>query len=242
MKILSLALVAAIVPLALLTACGNSVVGGGGQTSTGGGGNATTTTTATGLGGGACDPWTDFPGLSTVTVSFKNNTGMPIYLPMSCTDVVYTITPASGSTTSYVYDPSCLQTCQDLQTQPQYDCGACLEQTRRIDAGATHTLTWNGTGLGPYVDMDAACWQGGVAYGKCTDKVQAPAGSYTFGATAYSACGDSGGACTCTEEGACAGSPTGTQATGTPASINFPAANAVEVVFDTCAFGCPGGG
>jgi hypothetical protein len=240
MKILSLALAAAIVPLALLTACGNSVVGGGGQTSTGGGGNTNTTTT--GLGGGACDPWTDFPGLSTVTVSFKNNTGMPIYLPMSCTDVVYTITPPNAAdSTRYVYDPSCLQTCQDLQTQPQYDCGACPEQSRRIEAGATYTLTWDGTGLGPYVDMPAACWSGGQAQSKCTNKVRASAGSYTFGATAYSTCGSSGGACTCTADGACAGG-SGSQAMGTPASINFPAANAVEVVFDTCAFGCPGGG
>lgn len=238
MKILSLALAAAIVPLALLTACGSSVVGGGGQTSTGGGGN--TTTTDTGLGGGACDPWHDYPSVAMVTVSFKNNTGVPIYLPMNCTNVIYTITPPNpGDTTQYVYDPSCLQTCEDLQTQPQYECGACLEQTRRIEAGATHTLTWSGTGLGPYVDMDAACWQGGVAYGKCTDQVQAVAGSYTFGATAYSACGEGGSACTCTEEGACAGSPTGSQAMGTPAIISFPGANAVEVVFDVCAFGCP---
>lgn len=231
MKTVALALAAALVPLALLTACGSSVTGGGGN-------GGTTTSTNTNAGGGTCDPYSDFDGPASVTVNFKNETGLDIYLPMGCSTIQYSITPPAGTdpSISYSYDSSCLQTCADLMHESQYECGACLPQVRKIAAGATYTTTWDGTGLTAYRDMPAACWMNGTATSKCASRAAAPTGTYTFGATAYDSCGTG---CTCSGE-VCNGDPSGPGAQATPVTLTYPGSTTVDVIFPNCAFGCPG--
>src|SRR5689334_6306667 len=68
-----------------LAGCGSSVVAGTG------GGNSS----SSGSGGGSdsCAVFADAESAGSVTVRFRNNTGLPIYLPSQCTTISYDISP-----------------------------------------------------------------------------------------------------------------------------------------------------
>lgn len=211
--------------LALGAGCGSSV-----QTGTGGGGS--------GGGTNLCAGFADQQGTASVKVRFKNNTIQPIYLPSQCTLLSYSIDPVSGDDgVNYVFGGGCLQTCEALQTQGPIFCGACPEETYRIDPGQSRETTWDGTGLQGGFVMPAACWAPGNSTANgCSKVVAAAAGEYRVTVAGFAECS---GDCTCTADGVCNGSPSGLQALPNPAKVNFPTETSVDVVFDTCAFGCP---
>jgi len=220
--------------------CGSSVVdesrpGPGGSGAATGSGAASASSGA----GGACAAFADEEGQASVTVHFRNQSPMTVYLPVACGSVTYTIEPVTGSDgLSYVFDASCLQTCEALQTSPPATCGACMEQTLFIPSGGSRDVVWKGTALEPQVAMPEACFGFDEASGTCPRILAAAAGTYRIEATAYGSCGD--GPCPCTEDGICAGTATGQSALADPVKFDFPGAAEVEVVFGSCAFGCPG--
>lgn len=223
-----------------LAACGNSVDtndgGAGGTGGTGGtGGNIGGGGTG---GGGECAGYADEVGPGTVKVVFRNNTTQPIYLPGMCSEVDYQIKPSVADGSSYVYETSCLQTCEELQTSPQYLCGACQSLTYRVEAGSTLETTWDGTRLQQDLAMPEGCWFDQGFPSSCNQILAASPGQYKVDVLGYSECQ---GECACdAESGACVGgSVGGLMAYPNPASFSFPSANTVEVLFDTCAFGCP---
>lgn len=247
-----------------LAACDGSVTqgneggdgAGGGATSTsqGGSGGGTTTTTATTTTTSTttttatstttttatsqvCAPFADEQGTGTVTVRFRNNTGMPLYLPAGCSNVRYTIkTPGGGDpAVTYAYEPSCLQTCEELWTAPRYACGACAPMSYLLEPGGTRDVIWDGTGL-TYETMPTECYAYPDDAGGCSRIVTAPAGSYVVDALGYSGCE---GDCTCDVDGVCLGSASGAQAIPDPTTLSFPEDSLVEVLFGSCAFGCP---
>jgi hypothetical protein len=199
---------------------------------------STTTSSSTGS-GGACGGFEDATSPATVTVRFRNNTGLPVYLPGRCQGIDYPITPTSGSDgVTYNHEASCLQTCSDLQKDPPFACKPCAPTSYLLDIGATREITWDGTGLKDEVSMPAACWAQSPNDTACRQIVAAPAASYAIQALGYSSCG---AGCACDEKGLCNGAPEGLQAHADLVSFEFPAQNVVEVVFNTCAFGCTGG-
>src|SRR5512133_1726048 len=120
----------AVVSLALLMGCDPDVIvddgdGGGGTagtttvttTSTGGGGiggSTTVTTTTTGGGGSGgseelCAPYDDEPSAASVTVRFRNESGVNIYLPANCGFVRYDLTASNSPDVEFAFDPFCLQ-------------------------------------------------------------------------------------------------------------------------------------
>jgi hypothetical protein len=221
--------VAASLALAM-AACGSNVAtpgeGGGGQGGTGGN---------IGGAGGTCTTYADESGQKTVTVRFKNQTSQPIYLPGMCSGVQYAIRPTGGDDgTSYVYETSCLQTCEELQTDYPFDCGACAPLTYKLDAGQSLDVTWSGTHIQHGISMQQQCWFD-TPLGTCSQIHAAAAGQYTVDVMGYSQCS---GDCTCDPSGSCYGDPSGLMAYPNPASFSFPSDDLVEVVFDFCAFGC----
>lgn len=233
-----------------LVACGGSVetsnTGGSTSTGTGGNGGSGGNTGGTGGGsggiggsggaGGACAAYADQPGQGSVKVVFRNNSGQTIYLPGMCAGVDYLIVGAVDGTSGYVYDKSCLQTCEDLQSSYPFVCGACQPTTYRIEHGGTYETTWDGTRLLNNVAMPEACWFDGGNQSACSQIFAATAGKYHLEAYGYSGCE---GGCTCDPSGICFGSAAGSPAYHNPVQFNFPADKTVEVLFDTCAFGCP---
>lgn len=232
---------AAWIGLLLAAGCNGSVettpTGSGGNSSTTGGTTGATSSSSTGS-GGACAGFEDAQGTAPVTVRFRNDTGMPVYLPGMCEGIDYTIKPTTGDDgVTYNFDSSCLQTCAHLQTEPPFSCGACAERVYLIAPGATRDVVWDGTGLLHGIAMPAACWaepQGDI----CSKIVAAPAATYAVQAFGYSSCG---AGCTCDDQGVCFGVPEGQQAYADPVKFDFPTKNQVEVVFGVCAFGCAGG-
>jgi len=187
-------------------------------------------------GGGVCAGFADEAGAGTVTVRFRNDSMETIYLPALCDSLDYTIEPAGGSDgVSYAFSGSCLQTCEDLQTESQIACGACQQTTYQLLPGATREVVWAGTGLQGGIEMPAACWESPETGGTCGRVVAAPAGTYRAGALGFGSCS---GECNCDAEGLCVGSATGLEAYHEPVSFAFPTAAPVEVVFGVCTFGC----
>lgn len=232
-KAMAAAMVAA---MALGIGCGSSV-----ETNPGGGGHGVGGGQIAGgsVGGsGGCDGFADEQGPSTVTVTFRNNSGLPVYLPRMCDVVSYSMAAGTANDPlTYVYDSSCLQTCEDLQTQPGYDCGACMPTTIRIENGGTYQTTWDGTAL-KAAAMPASCWlDPQYAGSSCSQIVAAPAGSYNVQALGHMECQ---GACTCDATGLCEGTAAGSAAYSNTTTLSYPAQNAIEILFDNCAFGCPG--
>jgi hypothetical protein len=235
-----------------LVACESTVVrqgdgdGGGGSgggvtttrtTATGGAGGGSTTTSSTSTtSGDLCAPFADEHGTSSVTVRFRNDTGMPLYLPAGCSSVQYTIKPLGGDdpSVSYAYENACLQTCQDLWTSPPYACGACAPTTYLVEPGATRDVIWNGTGLTYSNAMPSECYAYPNSWG-CSRVVAAPPGAYVVDALGYSACE---GDCTCDANGVCYGYVNGAQAYPDPVTLSYPGDSLAEVVFGPCAFGC----
>jgi len=211
---------------------------GGSSTATTGATTGTMTGGTTGS-GGACGGFEDATGAAPVTVRFVNKTGLPVYLPGNCQGVDYLLNPTNGSDgATYSYDSSCLQTCADLQTNPPFVCGLCAPTSYLLDVGATREVTWNGTGLKYEVPMPSTCWAQPQNNGTCPQIVAAPAANYAIQGIGFSSCGPG---CTCDEKGICFGYPEGGKAYAELVKFNFPAQNVVEVVFNVCAFGCPGG-
>jgi hypothetical protein len=243
----SIVFVAGCLALAVAAGCGSSVTqttggtGGAGGTGATGGTGGTGGTGATGGTGGAgvCSTFGDEPGAGSLTLHILNQTPQPIYLPGDCEgQPVYELIPnnAGEDITTYPFDPSCLQTCADLQTEPQYECGACAPAAIRIDPGQTRDVVWNGAGLRGGYQMPAQCWAAGGGAGSCSRIVTAPAGMWSAHATAFNQCTDN---CTCQPDGNCFGTASGQMAQADQVTFAFPSATSVDVVFNTCAFGCP---
>ena len=234
---------AAGITLATLAGCGNTVevntggAGGAGSSGTGKGSTTIATGSTTTGTGGACSGFADAQGSAPVTVRFRNNSNLPIYLPANCNAVAYSITATnSPNGPSYVYDESCLQTCSDLQTQPQLQCGACAPSSYLLEPGATRDVAWNATGLSNRT-MPSSCWkQPSPNQTSCGQIVDAPPGSFLVTAMGYASCD---GNCQCDAQGVCNGAATGAQAYPDAAKLNFPGDSLVEVVFGVCAFPCP---
>jgi hypothetical protein len=231
--------------LFLVAGCNGSVTAdppgsggsGGGTGSTTAGPTAGSTGTSTGS-GGICAGFEDAKSTTTVTVRFHNNTGLPVYLPALCSNAYYEIKPTSGDDgVTYNFEPSCLQTCFDLQTQPGLNCGGCAPLSYLIAPGATREVAWDARGMKPSVAMPASCYAE-PHEGECPEIVGAPAGKYDITGLGFGSCGDG---CKCTPEGVCTGSAEGLQAYADPVTLDFPAEAAVDVIFGVCAFGCAGG-
>jgi hypothetical protein len=233
--------------LVLVVGCSSSVetnpTGSGGSGGSGAGpgttGSATTGSTSVSTGsGGACSVFADAPGTDSVTIRFSNKSESPVYLPVDCQTINFAIDPLTGPDgTTYNYSSSCLQTCEDLQTSPPFACDACAPASYRLNVGETREVTWKGTRLKYEIPMPPACWES-HQQGMCPQILAAPAADYRITATGYSSCGPG---CTCDNQGVCTGSAEGSQALPNPVKFNFPGNDVVDVVFDTCAFGCPDG-
>lgn len=231
--------------LSLIVGCSSSVsTGSGGAGGSGGGpdttSSATTGSTSASTGGGTCPGFEDASGIDSVTIRFINKGDSPVYLPVGCENIGFKIDPITGPDgVTYNYEEACLQTCEELQTSPQYVCGACAPKSYRLDAGAKREVTWKGVGLKPEIMMPAACWESQLSgNSSCSQVVAAAADTYRITAFGYSMCGQD---CTCDAQGVCNGTAEGTQAFANPVKFAFPADDVAEVVFDTCAFGCPDG-
>jgi hypothetical protein len=111
----------ALCAIALGVGCGDSVVevdgeggnAGSGATAGSGGTGAAAGTGGTGGGGaGACAAYDDEEGHHAVTIRFRNDSGMSIYLPANCGRVSFMLQPLGGDdAVAYAFDPFCLQTC-----------------------------------------------------------------------------------------------------------------------------------
>ena len=239
--------------LAGTAGCGSDVLVYPPEHTGGTGGNHTTTTTTTttgpgGIGGGgiggtggtggsdSCSPWDDEQGSYEVTVRFRNDAGLPIYLPASCGVVLYDLQSDVGSDITYAFDPFCLQTCEDLQTQGIIDCAACPPSSVLLLPGAVLDLKWDGTGLHP-AQMPLDCWADPYGQTSCPQILAAEPGTYRIASTGYSSCGN--GSCGCDAGGVCDGDAMGTEAMADPVQLTFPGTALVEVVFGVCAFPCP---
>jgi len=218
---------------------GGSGTGGSGA-SGGSGGTGATGTGATGAGGGGdvCDGFDDQGGGPAVTVSFTNNSGQTIYLPMGCSQVSYGIEPLEGEDgLLYVFETSCLQTCEDLQTTEPFSCGACAPTSLQLNPGETKQIEWAGTGLAWGQEMPDACYAAQGFEQTCSRILNAEAGTYRVDAFGYAGCEG----CDCDDEGVCFGDATGPQAFPNKATFDYPSESEVEVLFDVCAFPCPAG-
>jgi hypothetical protein len=237
MRSFSFFLAAALFPL---VACGNVVTpadGSGGSTSQTSGTGKTSANASTGSSGG-CGAFADAPSPGSITIRFRNDSSVPIYIPVDCSTPEYTIKPFGGGdpNVSYVYDPGCLQTCEDLQTQTPIACGPCAPMSWLLAPGATRDVAWDETGMNYGVEMPAQCYLNKMSQGSCSKVVAAPAGDYNLFATGYDSCGAN---CTCDANGNCNGYAMGAMATANITKMNLPNDTLVEIVFGVCAFPCP---
>ena len=246
MRTEGLFLATVVVGFSLAIGCGSSVskdpnANGGAGGSGGSGGSGASGGSGGSGAGGACAAYADATSPGTTTVRFHNEAGVPIYLPSMCDTPSFTIEPDSGPDgNTYVYETSCLQTCQDLQTQDQYACGACAPSSYLIPPGGTLEVPWDRRGLRNQVQMPAACWHSTQGSQTCSQFVAAPAGTYQVQAIGYATCNGFDGACQCDAGGHCNGDASGQEAYAD--WITFQSSDgAVDVVFGVCAFPCPGG-
>jgi hypothetical protein len=180
-----------------------------------------------------------------VTLRVRNETGIDFYLGDLCGAIDYRVESTDPSDGRYYgrIDHSCLWTCEDVQTEEEAVCagGACQLTSVRVPAFTSVDIPWNGTGIENGVDMPSSCWfdapQGDP---ECTRIVAAPPGTYQVAITAWALCDDGSGSCEC-EGNTCFGQATGASAQPAPATLTVPGPAVFEVVFETCAFGCPGG-
>lgn len=231
----------------LLLGCGSEVdtTGGSGGTggATGGGGEA-----GQGGEGGqggtleACTGFDDAPTVAPVTLRIINQTPIDIYLDASCGLLSYTIEPLSGPDDLYYGDVggSCLQSCEELQSEPQIVCGACEATSLLLPAGQSLDVEWDGRAQ-QRVEMPAECYFDEVSgQSMCNQIVQAANVDYSLKVAAFDGC-DTGvnSLCECDAAGICSGGVSGLEAAATPVEFALPAAGPVEYVFEPCAFGCP---
>jgi hypothetical protein len=187
-----------------------------------------------------CRGFEDDDGLASVTLRFKNDSPLDVYLPSLCSALDYRVVPSAGDDGIYYGNRSepCLQTCEELQHEELQAClaDACAPTSRLIRPGESFEVVWDGTGLEQGVAMPKACYlDSGNAGSSCPRIVAAEPARYRVDILGYSECmGD----CMCDAEGVCWGQPTGQTAYADPIDIDFPSAGTVEIVFGTCAFGC----
>jgi len=219
-------------PLALLIAlgCSSNVNVDDGEEGGGGEGGQ----------GGACTAFADAEPSAPVTFRFSNQSGQDVYLPASCDDLDYSLTPQAGETgTTYGrVGGACQQSCEELQTEEPIlcDAAACAASAYRLQTGDVIEIVWDGRGQAP-VEMPLSCWESAAAGTSCTQIVAAPAGSYSLSVRGFSECGDE---CECDANGLCSGTAGGQEAFPNAEAFSLPGDTVVEVVFETCAFGCPG--
>lgn len=226
-------LLASCLMMALAAGCDGSVATGTGGGGSGGSGGS-------GGGGASCTGFADETGAGVVTFHLRNETLEPIYILGNCgTSPQYSLSQVGAGEDATSWgdpDPSCLMTCEDLQTEGQVACDACAPSVLRIDAGKSLDVVWHGTGLRSGYMMPAACYAS-PGQDSCSRIVAAPAGTWAVTATAFSEC--SGENCMCQPDGTCWGIPSGFQASADTATFSFPSETSVDVVFSACAFGCP---
>lgn len=236
--------------LSLVGALAMAMVGCGSEVDTtgGGGSGAGNNTGGGGLGGdgGAgggdvCAAFADAASPGDLTLRFVNQNNIPVYLPATCDDVEYSITPAAGPDGNYYGNAfgSCSQSCEDLQTEGPIACGACLPTSYRIDPGGALEVKWNQIASHPTM-MPTACWSDQQFGPACNQAIAAAAGSYLLGVTASDNCVADPSACTCDPQtGLCDGFAGGMSVQIAPVAFELPTAGPVEIVIPDCTFGCP---
>jgi YD repeat-containing protein len=189
-----------------------------------------------------CVPFHDAVPSSAVTIRFINQSGQDVYLPATCDQLNVSITPEAGEDGAY-YGPtggSCSQSCDALQSEDPVFCdaAACAPSAIRLPQGETREVVWDGRGQRS-AEMPLVCWQSKDAGTTCSQIVNAPAGEYRIDVRGFADCGEG---CECDDAtGVCSGEAAGWEAYPNPASVSLPAADGVvEVLFDVCAFPCPG--
>jgi hypothetical protein len=226
----------------LLPACSTVVVEPDGN---GGAGGSTTDVATTGTGkvtststGGVCSAYADEAGSGPVTVRVINQSPLDIYLPSICGEADYTM--VGSDQLSWSDRLFCALTCEELQTQPPIVCGACAPIALRVPANGSREIIWSGTSVA-VSEMPAECWFDSMGLTTCGRNVAAPAQQYQVVLGGYAGCDDGTGApCTCDETGSCYGDPVGQLVNPLPAFFQYPSSHQVDVIFDSCVFGCPG--
>lgn len=219
------------VGLMLLGGCGSEVETSGGGGAGGGGGEGGTLE--------ACTGFDDAEPGSPITLRFVNETLLDVYLEASCNQLAFDIQPAAGADGAYYgyVGGACQQSCQELQTQNQVQCGACAPSTQHIPPQSSIEVTWDGRAQ-RQVEMAAECYFDELTSAQdCAQIFRAPAGEYSLTIAAYNACDGQGAPCECDATGLCSGTASGMAAFGQPTSFTLPT-NTVEYVLDVCAFGC----
>jgi len=227
--------------VALSVGCSSdvNVEGGGGE---GGGSGGEGGEGGSGAGNPVCAAFADQESAGDVTFTVVNQSGQDVYLRGSCDAINYSVDPEDGPDGTFYGDVggSCQQSCEALQTEDQLLCeaDACAPSSILVQDGETREIRWGGLGQ-KSVEMPAECWFSESSGTSCQQYVAAEAGSYDLKLGAFSDCGED---CVCDVNGACTGDATGVEAVANEATFDFPASGPVEIVFDTCAFGCAGGG
>jgi hypothetical protein len=131
-------------------------------------------------------------------------------------------------------------TCEELQSQSPIVCGACAPTALLVPAHESREFSWSGTST-TVGEMPAQCWFDSMGLTTCGRDVAAPAQQYQVVLGGYAACDDGTGApCTCDDTGSCYGEPAGQLVNPLPAFFQYPSSHQVDVIFDSCVFGCPG--
>jgi hypothetical protein len=196
--------------------------------------------------GGVCSAYQDEQSEGAVTIRFKNESGLDVYLDAACDRLLYGVDAVPDDGVSYRYSLDCAQTCEEAQEREQFDCaGACQSLAYRVPAGGTLEVTWGGTGL-QNEDMPAACFVDQEnAPQSCSRIVAAQPGTYAVSVKGYANCQGQvgpGSACECDADGKCYGGlATGPEAEIAGVQFEYPTPAVVEVTFPVCAFGCAGG-
>jgi hypothetical protein len=224
----------------LLPACSTVLVEPDGN---GGAGGSTTDVATTGTGattstGGVCSAFADEAGSGPVTVRVVNDSPQDIYLGSTCGAADYTIVGADQQ--AWNNQLFCALTCEELQTQPPILCGACAPTALLVPAYASREFSWSGTSV-TVGEMPAQCWFDSMGLTTCGRDIAAPAQQYQVVLGGYAGCDDGTGApCTCDDTGSCYGEPAGQLVNPLPAFFQYPSSHQVDVIFDSCVFGCPG--
>ena len=234
--------------LACSVGCGTTVVtngGDGGGTTTGGvtSGNGVTTSSGSAGNGGAggvgaggadvCASYADEPPIKEVRLSFRNDTPITIYMPDACGSLIFGIVSDADELSYDFVDDPCLQSCGDLQNGPGIQCELCEIGWFEVPPFSSVEWSWHGQGL-ESVNMPQQCWAA-PEYGPiCNRKRAAGPATYTLSAWATNDCGD----CVC-DNGFCYGGEADLFGEAQPSKLIFPEEDSVEVVFETCTFGCP---
>lgn len=227
--------------------CGGKVVeeddGDGGAATSSGGPSTTNAATTTGKGssatGSVCDLTNDEPARASVTFRVTNKDVEPIFLPVNCGSLTYTVSDPLDPGVSFPGYRSCLQTCEGLRSSGHLDCGACAPESYRLLPGASVDVAWDGRGLLD-TTMPLACFKQPGEGDRCEQLIAAQVGNAVeVRFQGYRSCGE--GACPCTEDGFCSGVADGQLTFPNPVPFSLSNASVIEVVFGICSFGCAGG-